>query len=365
MPESIIPAAVSSQLDNTGEERIHVANIVPGGVVRTPWVAPALPFDSIFASWSGNSELFQSTVANPTQSDWALVEAGGLISTTETRIFNVNNRLFACRQSGRTRTSTDAISWVSVTGLTQSGTIESIIWTGTQYIAFDSLGTLCWVSPDGVNWSSQALGYTTLTGRHAYKGTTVIGFASTNNTVRVNTANGVGTYSSVSMGGAVTNFSKSYVTTTANRFLVFGTNTSTNGNVMKWSPTGLVATWTEVTLPGDATTTPFGQVVYNAGTNRLIAVRRDGSVYYSDDEGSTWSVGTSILQTTFYSTIGDHIIYSATNGRVYYLGFYSDGGAIDDYRVYSTADGITWTLHFSHPSSSNGLNNIATWPVTP
>lgn len=38
MSDNLIPIAVSSELDITGEERIHSANLVPGGLVRTVWL---------------------------------------------------------------------------------------------------------------------------------------------------------------------------------------------------------------------------------------------------------------------------------------------------------------------------------------
>lgn len=360
---NIVPAAVSSQLDNTGEERIHIANTVPGGVVRSPWVAPPSPFESVFMSWAGSTLLPYGTDAG--QTTFTTVDAGGIVSVSETRVFHTNNRLFTTRSSGRTRVSDDGLIWSGVTGLSQSGAIQTLLHNGTQYIGFTESGTTCWVSADGNTWSSQALGFTIVSGRVAQKGSSIVAFASTNNAIRLSTDNGA-TYSSVSMGGSVTNFSKSFPLATANRFLVFGVNTSSPfQSVVKWSTTGAAGTWTEVNLPIGGLSGPnLYQACVNTDTGRIVAVYSTGDVYYSDDEGSTWSAGTSLLQNTFYSATTEMMKYSSLNGRVYYLGFYSDGGAIDDYRLYSSPDGVTaWTLHFSQNSADGGLNNLALWEL--
>lgn len=356
MTTSIIPSAISSQLDHTGSERIHIANTVPGGVVRTPWIAPPNPFESVFLSWAGNSLLYYGTDEN--QTTFMTVDAGGFISAAETRVHACNGFLFTTRQSGRTRVSSDGLTWGAVSGLSQSGTIKTMIHNGTQFIAYTDTGSSCWVSPDAVNWTSQALGFTVGDGNFAKKGSSVLGFqVSTTNTIRLSVDNGA-TFSSVSMGGAVTSFSKTFPLATANRFLVFGSNTASPFQALvKWSATGGVGTWTEVTLPlgGFAGGNTVRTAAYDSVNNRVLAILLDGSVMYSDDEGSTWSVGTAVVQAT---QAGD-LHYSAMNEKFYYLSYTATNS-----ELHSSPNGVTaWALNFSLPLSSNGLNNLALWEL--
>lgn len=324
---------------------------------------PPPPFDSIYISLPGDTRLLYGT--NEAQTAFTTVDAGGFTSSAEARVYAISGKLIAARQSGRTRISSDGLTFGAVTGLAQSGTIESIINTGPQLIAYPDTGTNCWVSSNGgANWSSQALGFTLTSGRVAQLGDSVLAFSSTANSIQLSTNDGA-SFASVSMGGSITNFGKSFPLATGSRFLVFGVNNSAPfQNVVKWSATGAAGTWTEVSLPGgQLDSSQIYQACLHEGSGRIVAVARTGAVYYSDDQGSTWSAGGSVLQNTFYSAGTNKMIYSPLNDRVYYLGFYSDGGSIDDYRLYSTSNATSWTLHYGSPSSDGGLNNIAAWEL--
>lgn len=356
MTTSIIPAAVSSQLDNTGEERIHIANIVPGGVVRTAFVPS---FDSVFISQQANTQLYYSLDAPV--SAFTTVETGGTFSGGGVgHLFFANGRMFHTRIANRTRSSTDNSSWVGTTGFNPGGSIGTLLHDGSQYVAYCDFDTNRWVSANGTSWSAQAMGFTASSPRFATKGSSVVGLVSTANTIRLSTDGGV-SFSAVDMGGTVTTFQNRFPLATANRFIVFGVNNASPFQTMlKWSTTGAAGTWTEVNLPIGTFSGPhLWQAAVNTDTGRIIAVYSNGAVYYSDDEGSTWTAGTSLLNSQS-DLARTRMIYSPRNGRMYYLGFYNDGGAINEDRLYSSPDGVqAWTLHYSNPASNPGLLNIA------
>lgn len=347
---SIVPVAVSSQLDNSGEERIHIANTVPGGVIRQPWVAPPSPFESIFIMDRLDST-FLVHADNDDNTNFPIYQAtGGLAyGSAFPTVHGINGKLFSFRPtSNRTRVSDDGINWVGTTGLVGAGAVWSAIHTGTEYLIFPDSGTDNLYSADGLTWSTRARlsGYNELSGV-AKKGNTIINSTTTANTLHVSTDNGL-TQTAVNTGG--TSLNELRVVATANRFVALGYRTSPSIVTMsKWSTTGAAGTWTETTLTGSSLSNYI--MAYLPNINRIIAIALTGrKIWISDDEGSTWSDSGVLAPNRNHLSIR----WSEANQRLYWLcSNLSDGNT--NYYLRSSVDGLDWsTIHWSP-----GINSAA------
>lgn len=336
MPDLIVPAAISSQLDESGEERIHIANLSP--VFRQPWVPQ---IDDIYLSYSGSTAFRYTT----DEADWAnTVDTGGFVSgaSVATRAHFVGGRLFRTGTStpDRSRVTTDGVNFTSLTGSALSGAVETLLKPATEWLFFQS-GSNVGVSTDGVDITNRALGGSLQDGRVAIKGSTILGMSTTANTARRSLDNGV-TWGSVALGGATP--SQGWTIATANRFLIFAQKTSDNTNFLKWSTTGAAASWTEVSLPGSFSGQFVRQGCYNPEINRVIIVMADYATYYSDDEGSTWTLGTP-----FPNLSGDFFSTTSYDFKFYNHKCYLRVNAASslEHRLYTTVDGTSWTQIFN------------------
>jgi hypothetical protein len=351
---SIVPVAVSSQLDNSGEERIHIANTVPGGVIRQPYVAPPNPFESIFAMDRLDST-FLVHADNADNTNFPIYQdTGGLgYGSVFPTVHGINGKLFSFRpSSNRTRVSDDGINWVGTTNLTASGTVWSAIHTGTEYLIFPDFGTNNLYSADGLTWNNRTRlsGYNELSGI-AKKGNTIINSTTTANTLHVSTDNGL-TQTAVNTGG--TSLNELRVVATANRFVALGYRTSPSIVTMsKWSTTGLAGTWTETTLVGSSLSNYI--MAYLPNINRVIAIAMTGrKIWISDDEGSTWSDSGVLAPSSNHI----YIRWSELNQRLYWL--CSDlSTANTSYFLLSTTDGLDWsTIHWQPPINDYAFVNF-------
>jgi hypothetical protein len=285
---------------------------------------------------------------------------GGFLGNANNRVHCANNKFFDMRQSGRSRISSNGTTWTTASGLTNDTALETVIYTGDEYIAFRAGGNP-YVSTDGLNWSGRTLSFTPQSGRAAKVGDSIAITATTGNTIGLSTDKGV-TWTTQSMGGTSL-LGNTFLIAASNRFILFARNEMTITNFIKWSTTGAAGTWTEVALPTDGDDAYIDHAIYHAGIGRIIAVARDGVSYYSDNLGDTWSVGATVQQHQFSSGGTQHMVYSALNGKVYYrTAFHNGDYSIDEYRVYSTADGTSpWVQHFASPTGDGGIGNLAVW----
>lgn len=347
MPDSIVPAAISSQLDVSGEERIHMANRTT--VVRPTYVPQ---IDDVWLSYSGSTTLRYSSDAD--HEDWTnTVSTGGFSSAFAggTRVHFVGGRLFRTGTGGtdRSRVTTNGTSFVSLTGDSFSGAVETVLKPDTEWLFFQGASNVG-VSTDGVTIANRALGATLIDGRVAIKGSTILGLTTSSNNVRRSTDNGV-TWGSVALGGATV--TSGFPIATANRFLIFGQKSSDNTNFVKWSTTGDAASWTDVSIPGSFSSQFLRQAVYNPEINRVIVMRADYAVYYSDDEGDTWTAASS-----FPNVSGDTFATGSHNFLFYNHKCYLRVNASDStaHRLYTTVDGESFTQIFDE--SVDGSSGI-------
>lgn len=345
MPDSIVPAAISSQLDVSGEERIHMANRTT--VVRPTYVPN---IDDVWLAYAGTTTFRYSSDA--AHDDWSnTVNTGGFVSAFSggQRVHFAGGRLFRMGTGGtdRSRVTTNGTSFTSLTGLSFSAAVETVIKPDTEWLFFQANSNMGF-STDGVDVQTRALGATLQDGRMAIKGSTILGLTTTSNTIRRSTDNGVN-WAGVSLGGVTV--ASGFPIATANRFLIFGQKLTDSTNFVKWSLDGSAASWTEVSIPGSFSSQLIRQAVYNPEIDRVIIVLADYSVYYSEDEGDTW-----IAASAFPNVSGDTFATGSNNFLFYNHKCYLRVNASDStaHRLYTTVNGESFTQVFNESVDGSG-----------
>lgn len=350
MPDSIVPAAISSQLDVSGEERIHMANRTT--VIRGTYVPPTT---DIYVSYAGTTIIDFS--ADAPHDVWTNKDTGGFVSQFSggNRVHFVGGQLFRMGTGGtnRSRATTDGTTWFSLTGLSFTGAVETVLKPATEWLFFQNGSSNMGYSTDGIDVQTRALGATLQDGRAAIKGSTIIAMTTTSNTIRRSTDNGVN-WAGVSLGGVTV--ASGFPIATANRFLIFGQKLTDSTNFVKWSLDGSAASWTEVSIPGSFSSQKIEQAGYNSETNRVVIVLKDRSVYYSDDEGDTWTAGTAVPAPDTTSSGNTYNMLFA-NHKLYLLKL--DSTSLDA-KIYTTVGGESWTeIYTANDWGGNSALNIA------
>ena len=220
--------------------------------------------------------------------------------------------------------SNDAVTWTRSTFSTSA--LESVIWTGTQFVAVGVSGATA-ASADGITWTPSSAGTSTL-----YD-------------VAFNGAQ----YIAVGSGGVI--FTSSNGTSWAAQ--TSGTSNSLRGAA--WAATQ----WVVVGDSGTVRTSPDG-VTWSAqvsGTSnqllgvgwtgsRIIAVGNSGKIVTSTD-GSTWTASAAVTSNKLRQVRNG-------GGTVVATGDY---GSL----LSSSDDGLTWTKRLNSISESN-LNGLAVSP---
>jgi hypothetical protein len=340
---SIVPVAVSSQLDNTGEERIHLANTVE--VTRTPWVAPVprlyVAVDTETSlRWSVDGASFPNTVAT------------GLSSPgTEPCVMSAGGRLYHLGSGTSNRTSTNASTFAAVAGLPASGAgVGTMIKLGSEWQWY---GGSMYVSADGINFTQRTItsGVVNLVSRPAIIGNTVVCKATGN---RINVSVDGGSTFTEQQLTAFNSFEGFQRTLAVDefRFILFGRAAATSNLLIGRSTTGGSGTWT--TAAGPATATCHG-VAFDPDAYRIVMVLQTGATYYSDDEGATWSPGAAVPYGGALALPPEQ-----TNNMIFSEGYFyfcaAQGSGVN--HVYRSPDGVTaWSLVFTGPSTL-GINSM-------
>lgn len=330
---NLIPAAISSQLDQTGEERIHAAPYEV--IVRPVWAPPEITL-VLFAAPDFQSYIAQSLdggASFPTT-----VPTGISPDSSECMVDIANGRVFHWMESGSARTM-EGLSgtWSPVTGLPFEGP-SRILYTGTEYLAH-TLGNV-YASADGLSFSLRS----TSNCRVPVKaGDTILG-VSGGRFAGISTDNGL-TFSEYSVAAAINSFEGiQRIVHDGTYFVLFANDASANLLVYR-STTGLSGTWSLLTSP--STSRCHGAVVNEAGD--IVIVLRDGSTWVSDDSGDTWAPGPSCPYgaAPSYPTV--------QYNKMFYINNYSyfcaeQGSGVN--RIYRWAIGeLAWTPVYTSPAS--------------
>jgi hypothetical protein len=276
----------------------------------------------------GNSGLYagdyykKGSGTNPPSGEWTwtgITQFGGTGNTINCIAYG-NNKFVAGGDKGKIEYSTDGITWTAVSnskfGTTSSDYINGIAYGGNKWVAVGGSDVYVAYSADGETWTEV-----------------------TNSTFD-STINGI----------AYGN----------NRFIAVGL-----GGKMAYSADG--ETWTAV-ADSKFGTSAINGIAY--GNNRWIAVGDGNKMAYSTDNGETW---TAVAASKFETNEQINCIAYA-NGRWVAGGrkgnkdpYYLSDGRI----VYSTDDGVTWTVGTDRGNEYTGIafgNNrwvaVSTSPVS-
>jgi hypothetical protein len=320
--------------------------------------------------------------------------------------------------SGVVRTSPNGLDWTARTSPT-TVQLNSVVWTGNFYIAAGVSGVYI-TSTDGITWLAGSVTLTGGNQVHglSYQNSRLVGvgdgaaiisnttttagglavsvlhngpFTSGNGAINGVTVNPSGNYVAVGVSGAVwfssdgiswqgrliggqiawqsvawsgssfvvVGFSESIasspdgVTWTRSPDLSFGSWNKIiwgNGFFLLVGPAGRIFTSPNGTSWTARTSNTVRQLTDIAWSgSRYVAGGDGGAVVYSDD-GVTW-VNPANFLTTGMSCHG--LTWSPTLGKFYMVIYLSPNA-----RVYSSPDGITWTLDYTHPSGLGGLYDI-------
>lgn len=361
MSTNLIPIAISSQLDVTGEEKIHAANYEL--VIRPQWAPPPAPDASIYIALNNALTLGVSVDGAATFTD---TPATGVIASSVNNVGATDGRLYHWSQPAATNntfTTTDYTNFTRTTGISGfSGTLTTnLIKTSTEWQLYVvNSANYAYYSTDGVAFSMRT--FTSGAVRRPVQfGTKLLGIAiSAGNALAVSTDEGV-TFASYTITGFNTsNGIQSVAVTPSGNFVIFGRNTS-NILTIGRSATGLSGSWTVEAGPVSTTAHPVYSAVTPAG--RIVFVLSDGRTYYSDNEGVSWTAGAvvpfnsppSVSTTT--ATPAHKFVYAPTTGA--FLITTEQGGGVN--RLYKSTDSTdSWTLMYTTPSTApiNGIVEV-------
>lgn len=320
MADILVPIAISSQLDDTGEERIHAAQFTPG--IRIPY---SPPLTAIYADIKLDTFLAQAIDGLTFTDD---LQAGGTIGTNIS-VGAGGGRLF---RFGSTigRVTTDGTTFLDCTNVTGSGAaVRRVIYTEDEWLLFKNTTNVLF-SSDGVDFASRSLP-ASFNGDAAMIGDTIVAAQVSTTSIMRSTDKGVN-WATVNTGITSTTHR---VLATPTGFLTFGSN---SGNAIRKSLDGSLGTWSSIAAPGAE---PIMCAAHNTTTGRVIAVARFGVTWYSDDDGETWTQGGTIPMDTSALAPANSILFA--NDLVYMVG----QDVNSDFGIYTTPDGVAWTLRHS------------------
>lgn len=350
MPDAIVPAAVSSQLDQSGEERIHIANIVPGGVTRTPYTPP-LEITTMYAAQFSNTLLYISADATA----WpGTTVAPGLTAASEQLVDSYGGKIhFMNSNGGRVCHDSTGAAWANCTGLPGGTIIKSMFYipangpTPAKWWAVAESGTQIYSSTDGVAFSGSALNASSTSWQGSVaRGQIAIVTGVSMGTRR--TADGGATWATVSTGSVFLN----KIVDSGTAFVGIGNSDTANILV---SSDG--TSWTGKTYPGQTGGVFKRNLAYapgvGSGIGRFLLTLSNGATVYSDDDGQTWLAGASAGTAPTDSSPLD-------NAMVYAHGFFvMQGGGAGFSTVVTSPDGVSNFVTRLTTASTNELCSIS------
>lgn len=213
----------------------------------------------------------------------------------------------------------------TVAGPGGAGNYPNINFGGSLFVAAPATGTAAWTSPDGSTWTSRTFPSSANWSRYAY-GASLHLCSVSGSTTAASSPDGVtwtartlgAAYNDISFGGSV---------------FVGVAGTTVAGS----SPDGI--TWTARTLPTSQT---WLQVRHNGSV--FLAIGGNSNNFATSADGLTWTARTGPA-----GVVGTSCSLFVA-GSTFVLAF---GGVL-----YSSTDGITWTLAGSLPALPSSLGRI-------
>lgn len=341
----LIPAAISSQLDQSGEERIHAAPYIL--TTRSSWVAPPQPFDNLFIISTNDNIAYKAT--NQENTEFTTVNMGGFTGAGGFSIFSVNGVLINTRNGDdRSRVSFDnGVVWQPTIFPDEFTWYRQMLYSDGEYLGFPASDRVA-VSLDALTWSMRSLpnGINASASVVEFLGKIYVsGFTTT---LHRSSDNFVSNFESQDFSSSLTSIHR--IWKTANKICLMGLDFNGVGAPYRIfvSTTGEPGTWQEKASPvatyGDAVS--FYQGGYLANINRVILIDGHGNTFYSDDDCDTFTDGPS-LAVTVYENNNSHpaVVYSELNERLYFWRYELNGDPMYDY-IFSTADGINWDTNW-------------------
>lgn len=264
--------------------------------------------------------------------------------------------------SGQAASSTDGINWTART-LPFSVVPVAVVWDGSKFLAINSQsgsGFASASSSDGVTWSSVSLPYGFVWQGAIVSGSTVYAYGtsaqSTNNyyartQIVAKTSDGGTTWTSygwatgVSVSGVYPYPESSGVIVDGTKVINYRYGLSANDTARS----GLTAVSTDSGATFTTFSSPFTFIAMAKGS-RYVAVTTSGIA--SSNDGLNWVLRQS------YSGASAGKIAATSNGYIATLVSSSDST-----RLYTSTDGLTWTLRATSPGFAGTVDYLASMPI--
>jgi hypothetical protein len=329
MSDKLVPAALSSQLDVSGEEKIHAAPYAT--IVRPVFFIPPTP---VYAARQG-SELLVSYDGGFT---WPTKVATGGADSSSVVLNTGGGRLTRYTPTAG-RTTTDVTTFAALTGLSGSGFSSGAIRTASEWLVFAAGGIRA--STNGIAYvarTSPAVPYSS--SMPARLGSNILFVSTAANNSLGYSANDGATWGSITTHSGTTMHYTLLIAGTS-RFLAF---TGTNGTVHK-SNTGASGTWSTGTSVPTVFTIRSG--CRNPLTGRIVVINALGQSFFTDDDGDTWNAG-SVGIGNYQDNGSRDATTIFANGRYICAAHTTTGLDV----IYTSEDGDTWTLRYSIAGNS-------------
>lgn len=355
----LIPAAISSQLDQSGEERIHAA---PYELLsRMAWVAPPQPFDSVFLT-----PVFPPNITYSVDSEQidfsGVTNSGGTTGSGGYNLLVANGRLFQTRHNNQSRVTSDGTTWANAAGINDGfNRVEAIFHNGSEYVAFARNSSDFWRSADALTWTTDTLTFTPSEIPPIYTGTEIIFVNSTGSTI-YRSSDWADTFTTVNVGLANL-LSVHQLIASENNIMILGVrNGSGFSNVARRSASGGAGTWSDINTVGVAA---HQTAAINPSSGRIIVMTDNGiAPHYTDDDFTTLIPAAALTEDDHPTTA--RIYFSTLNERFYYGTTYEQD--VDPFallfKVYSTGNGVDpWETNYSFDYNVNSVSGLALYSV--
>jgi hypothetical protein len=261
--------------------------------------------------------------------------------------------------SGQAASSTDGINWTART-LPALTVPVAVVWTGSKFLAIHSTGPSASASSsDGVTWSSVTLPSGYVWQGAVVSGSTVYAFGTSAQTtssqyartqVVAKTIDGGATWTS-GVWDTGTSLAQSYPYPESSGVIVDGTKVVNYRYGLYYDNVSRISVQAVSTDSGStfATfSTPFAFIAMARGT-RYVAVTTSGIA--SSNDGTNW-----VLRQSAAAMNGQ--IAATSNGYIATI-----VSSSEPTRLYTSTDGLTWTLRATSSGSADRVDQLASLPI--
>ena len=279
----------------------------------------------------------------------------GVINSATNSVGAADGFLYHWSTGSSTVYTTDGTTFDPVTGISSGGDFIIALKTATEWQLYKQS------SSNNMDYSTDGVAFTNRTITNGVmcpvqKGTTILGIANVsggivNQFIR-STNEGLSWEAAYAESGfkATSGGLQRLVLAANGDYLAFGLDGSSLMAIGR-SSTGASGSWTVGAGP---VTTPHAVGVCVATTGRILMIVSTGAAWYSDNHGTSWTLGTAV-------TLGSPPLASATaklsNNNLYYSNdafFFiaPQGGGVN--RIYRSTDGVAaWSLVYTSPASAS------------